>query len=259
MIQVAARALDIPVEKVHISETSTDKVPNTSPTWASVQSDLNGMAVKNACDKIVERLASAAYLERVDLSAHGFYATPNVGYNFVNASGSPFNYFVWGAACSEVEIDVLTGDYYVRRTDIVMDLGESLNPTIDIGQIEGAFVQGLGWSTLEEIVWFDNGFQFTKGPGTYKIPSFNDVPVDFRVSLFEGSSNKKAIYSSKGVGEPPFFLGSTVLFAIKNACQAARLDAGLPDEYFTLRAPATAERIRLACVDNFTSQFKKKQ
>merc|ERR1711862_591759 len=223
-------------------------------------SDLNGMAVKNACDKIVERLApfkekypeytweklvSAAYLERVDLSAHGFYATPNVGYNFVNASGSPFNYFVWGAACSEVEIDVLTGDYYVRRTDI--------------GQIEGAFVQGLGWSTLEEIVWFDNGFQFTKGPGTYKIPSFNDVPVDFRVSLFEGSSNKKAIYSSKGVGEPPFFLGSTVLFAIKNACQAARLDAGLPDEYFTLRAPATAERIRLACVDNFTSQFEKKQ
>ena len=237
ILQVAARAFGIPVEKVHISETSTDKVPNTSPTAASVQSDLNGMAVLNACEKILERLApirekhpdyswerlvGAAYFARVDLSAHGFYATPNVGYDFSKGEGTPFNYFVWGAACSEVEIDVLTGDYFVRRTDIVMDLGESLNPAIDIGQIEGAFVQGLGWCTLEEIVWFDSGFQFTKGPGTYKIPSFNDVPVDFRVTLLKDSANKKAIHSSKGVGEPPFFLGASVLFAIKQACRAAR-------------------------------------
>lgn len=273
IVQIAARTLNIPVERVHISETSTDKVPNTSPTAASVQSDLNGMAVKIACDKIIERLApikekhpdysweklvSAAYFDRIDLSAHGFYATPNVGYNFADATGSPFNYFVWGAACSEVEIDVLSGDYYVRRTDIVMDLGESLNPSIDIGQIEGGFVQGLGWCTLEEVVWFDNGYQFTRGPGNYKIPSFNDVPVDFRVSLLKDSSNKKAIYSSKGVGEPPFFLGSSVLFAIKNACRSARIDANLPDEFFTLQAPATAERIRLACADTFTNQFSKK-
>merc|ERR1712137_338372 len=272
MCQVAARALGVPVENVHISETSTDKVPNTSPTAASVQSDLNGMAVKIACEKITERLkplrekypdyswqklVSTAYFDRIDLSAHGFYATPNVGYNFADASGSPFNYFVWGAACSEVEIDVLTGDYYVRRTDIVMDLGESLNPAIDIGQIEGAFVQGLGWCTLEEIVWFDNGVQFTKGPGTYKIPSFNDVPVDFRVTLLKDSANKKAIHSSKGVGEPPFFLGASVLFAIKQACRSARLDANLPDEFFSLQAPATAERIRLACADSFTKQFEK--
>merc|ERR1712137_566090 len=271
MCQVAARALGVPVENVHISETSTDKVPNTSPTAASVQSDLNGMAVKIACEKITERLkplrekypdyswqklVSTAYFDRIDLSAHGFYATPNVGYNFADASGSPFNYFVWGAACSEVEIDVLTGDYYVRRTDIVMDLGESLNPAIDIGQIEGAFVQGLGWCTLEEIVWFDNGVQFTKGPGTYKIPSFNDVPVDFRVHLLSDSQNKRAIHSSKGSGEPPFFLASSVLFAIKEACSSARSDAGLDNQSWKLNCPATAERIRNACVDDFTRQFQ---
>ena len=228
------------------------------------------MAVLNACEQIVERLAPvrekfpehtweqlilAAYFDRVDLSAHGFYATPDVGYNFATSEGTPFNYFVWGAACSEVEIDVLTGDFYVRRADILMDLGQSLNPAIDIGQIEGAYVQGLGWSTLEEVVWLDNGFQFTRGPGTYKIPSFNDVPVDFRVTLLKDSYNQKAVYSSKGVGEPPFFLGASALFAIKQACRSARLDAKLPDDYFALSAPATSEKIRLACQDSFTQQF----
>ena len=237
IIQIVSHAFKIPIDKIHLSETSTDKVPNTSPTAASVQSDINGMAVLNACNQIIDRLApikqqypehsweqliTTAYLNRIDLSAHGFYATPDVGYNFLDGSGTPFNYFVWGAACSEVEVDCLTGDYHVLRTDILMDLGESLNPAIDIGQIEGAFIQGLGWCTLEEIVWFDNGFQFTRGPGTYKIPSFNDVPVDFRVSLLKDSKNQRAIHSSKGVGEPPFFLGASVLFAIKEACRSAR-------------------------------------
>jgi len=273
MAQIAAKALGVPMSSVHISETSTDKVANTGPTAASVQSDLNGMAVLDACEQIKKRLAPVyemyphasfreialkAHLDRVNLSANGFYSTPNVGYEFGHdgiGTGQPFHYFSFGAACSEVEIDCLTGDHQILRTDILMDVGESLNPAIDIGQIEGAFIQGVGWCTLEELVFFPNGFLFTRGPSTYKIPSFNDIPIDFRVSLLSDAPNSRAIHSSKGVGEPPLFLSASVFFAIKDAIMAARKDTNL-EGFFNLDCPATCERIRMACEDSFTAQFK---
>ncbi|KAK7066585.1 hypothetical protein SK128_003644, partial [Halocaridina rubra] len=186
MIQVAARVLKISAEKIFIGETSSDKVPNTSPTAASVSSDLNGMAVKNACEAIYHRLepfiaknpkgswedwVKAAYFDRISLSATGFYKTPDItSFDFVKQTGNHFNYFTFGAAVSEVEIDCLTGDHSILRTDIVMDVGESLNPAIDIGQIEGAFMQGVGLCTLEELRYSPDGELLTRGPGAYKIP-----------------------------------------------------------------------------------------
>lgn len=167
----------------------------------------------------------------------------------------PFNYFCYGAALSEVEIDCLTGDMMVRRTDICMDVGESLNPAIDVGQVEGAFVQGMGWVALEELKWGDTdhswirpGHLFTKGPGAYKIPSVNDIPPDFRVSLLKNSNNPRAVYSSKAVGEPPFVLANSVFCAIKDAVRAARVAAG-HTPYVYVDSPATPERIRMACAD----------
>jgi len=233
---------------------------------------MNGMAVLDACQQINKRLAPykeknpaatfkeltlIAHMDRVNLSANGFYATPDVGYIFEPngvGKGVPFNYFNYGAACSEVEIDCLTGDYTINRTDILMDVGDSLNPAIDIGQIEGAFVQGVGWCTLEELVTFPNGYIFTRGPSTYKIPSFNDIPIDFRVSLLSDAPNSRAIHSSKGVGEPPLFLSASVFFAIQDAVKAARLENNL-GEFHGLDSPATCERIRVACEDTFTAQF----
>ncbi|CAK9809030.1 Xanthine dehydrogenase [Anthophora quadrimaculata] len=270
MIQVASRSLKINPEKIHIMETATDKVPNTSATAASVGSDLNGMAVMNACEKIMKRLRpvidkmpngtweewiTAAYMERINLSATSFYKTPGIGYSFETNSGNPFNYFTYGVACSEVEIDCLTGDHQVLQTDIVMDLGQSLNPAIDIGQIEGAFIQGYGLFTLEEMVYLRNGAVFSKGPGAYKLPGFTDIPKIFNVSLLKNSSNPRAVYSSKAVGEPPLFLASSVFFAIREAIKSAREEYGLKG-YFQLDAPATAARIRLACVDELTSKIE---
>ncbi|EGC38870.1 hypothetical protein DICPUDRAFT_96745 [Dictyostelium purpureum] len=272
MIQIAARAFGIPVKDVFISETSTDKVANTTPTAASVSSDLNGMAVLDACQNILKRLEPLkeknpnmtfkqlcieAFVQRVNLSSNGFYATPNVGYVFKDGGvgeGTPFNYFNFGAACSEVEIDVLTGDHTVLRSDVILDVGDSLNPTIDIGQVEGAFVQGMGWSCTEEVVTFPTGYLFTRGPSTYKIPGFNDVPLEFNVSLLNDAPNPKAIHSSKGVGEPPLFLGSSVYFAIRQAITAARKETNLND-WFDLPSPATCERIRTSCLDSFIYQF----
>ncbi|XP_069464776.1 xanthine dehydrogenase/oxidase-like [Ambystoma mexicanum] len=266
MVQVASRALGIPASKVHISETSTNTVPNTSPTAASASSDLNGMAVYNACQTILERLepykssnpngsweewVSAAYLDRVSLSATGFYKTHVTGYNFETGQGKPFNYFTYGVACSEVEIDCLTGDHKNLRTDIVMDVGMSLNPAIDIGQIEGGFVQGLGLFTMEELRYSPEGSLYTRGPGMYKIPGFGDIATEFNVSLLRDSPNSKAIYSSKAVGEPPLFLAASIFFAIKDAIHSARNEVGLTGP-FRLDSPATPERIRVACVDNFT-------
>jgi len=275
IVQIAARALNVPVDSVFIAETATDKVANTTPTAASVSSDMNGMAVLDACEQINARLlplreknpqltfkqlVSLAHNERVNLSANGFYATPNVGYAFKDGGvgdGIPFNYFNYGAACAEVEIDVLTGDSSTLRADVILDVGDSLNPTIDIGQVEGAFIQGMGWSTMEEIVTFQpSGYQFTRGPSTYKIPGFNDIPIQFNVSLLSDSPNPKAIHSSKGVGEPPLFLGSSVYFAIREAISASRSETKLND-WFDLPSPATCERIRNTCVDNFTLQFTK--
>ncbi|EPS65688.1 hypothetical protein M569_09089, partial [Genlisea aurea] len=205
--QVAASCFDIPLSAVFISETSTDKVPNASPTAASASSDLYGAAVLDACEQIKARmepiarnhdfgsfaeLANACFLERIDLSAHGFYITPDIGFDWKIGKGIPFRYHTVGAAFAEVEIDALTGDFHTRRADVILDLGFSLNPAIDIGQIEGAFVQGLGWVALEELKWGDPkhawirpGFLHTCGPGTYKIPSVNDVPFEFNVSLLK--------------------------------------------------------------------------
>ncbi|KAK3150156.1 hypothetical protein QOZ80_3AG0229370 [Eleusine coracana subsp. coracana] len=274
--QVAASFFNIPLSSVFISETSTDKVPNASPTAASASSDLYGAAVLDACQQIKARmepeasrgtynsfaeLAQACYLKRVDLSAHGFYATPDIGFDWATGKGSPFLYFTYGAAFAEVEVDTLTGDFHTRTADIVMDLGFSINPAIDIGQIEGAFIQGLGWVALEELKWGDAyhkwiqpGHLFTCGPGSYKIPCVNDIPLNFKVSLLKGVPNPKVIHSSKAVGEPPFFLGSAVLFAIKDAIFAARSEEGYPD-WFPLDNPATPERIRMACVDFITKKF----
>ncbi|EGG20479.1 xanthine dehydrogenase [Cavenderia fasciculata] len=284
IIQIAAKELGVPVEKVYVSETSTDKVANTAPTAASVSSDMNGMATLDACKQINQRLeplrqrfpnysfaqlTTQAFVERINLSANGYYATPNVGYLFKDGGvgeGTPFNYFNYGCSVSEVEIDTLTGDHTILQSDIIMDVGDSLNPTIDIGQVEGAFIQGVGLTTLEEVVTFKpSGYQFTRGPSTYKIPGFNDIPIIFNVSLFGDAPNPKAIHSSKGVGEPPLFLGSSVFFAIREAIIASRQEQKLVDnngnnvvaEFLHLESPATCERIRNACIDRFTKQFTK--
>lgn len=274
--QVAASAFNIPLSSVFISETSTDKVPNTSPTAASASSDVYGAAVLDACEQIKARmepvalkhnfssfaeLAGACYMQRIDLSAHGFYITPDIGFDWTTGKGNPFNYHTYGAAFAEVEIDTLTGDFHTRTANIILDLGYSINPAIDVGQIEGAFVQGLGWVAIEELKWGDAehkwippGCLYTSGPGSYKIPSMNDVPFKFSVSLLKGHPNVKAIHSSKAVGEPPFFLASAVFFAIKDAIIAARAEVG-HHEWFPLDNPATPERIRMACLDEFSTRF----
>jgi xanthine dehydrogenase/oxidase len=164
----------------------------------------------------------------------------------------PFNYFSQGVVCTEVELDTLTGDHCVLRADILMDVGSSMSPAIDVGQVEGAFVQGQGWCTLEELVWAKNGGMFTRGPGAYKLPSASDAPREFNVSLLSNHPNPRVVHSSKGVGEPPFFLGGSVLLALKQAVYAARRTS----DFFVLHCPATAERLRMACEDRFTDQFK---
>ncbi|KAK3580014.1 hypothetical protein CHS0354_001675 [Potamilus streckersoni] len=229
------------------------------------------MAVIDACTKLMEKLEPvmkenskgnweewimAAYMKRISLSATGFYQTPDLGYDFATNTGQPYNYFSFGAASSEVELDCLTGDHQVLRTDIVMDVGVSLNPAIDIGQIEGGFIQGYGLMMMEQQKMSPTGYLFTRGPGTYKIPGFGDIPVEFNVSLLKGSVNKKAVYSSKAIGEPPLFLAASVFFAVKDAILAARTDAGYGDN-FRLVSPATPERIRMTCKDQFTEQFPK--
>nr|XP_046237719.1 xanthine dehydrogenase/oxidase isoform X2 [Scatophagus argus] len=266
MVQVASRVLGIPCSKIHITETSTNTVPNTSPTAASASSDLNGAAVQNACEILMKRLESyktknpkgswedwvrAAYFDRVNLSANGFYKTPDLGYDFDSNSGRAFSYFSYGVACSEVEIDCLTGAHKNLSSTIVMDVGHSLNPAIDIGQVEGAFMQGLGLFTLEELHYSPQGVLLTRGPGSYKIPAFGDIPTHLTVSLLRDAPNDKAIFASKAVGEPPLFLAASVFYAIKDAISAARAESGLSGP-FRLDSPASAERTRNACCDRFT-------
>lgn len=270
--QVAASELGVALEKVFISETATDKVPNASPTAASASSDMYGMAVKRACEQLNENLAPSkvdlgpeatweqvvhhAWFNRVSLSATGFYRTPEldaVNLGEAGASGRPFYYFTNGAAVSEIEIDILTGEYKVLRTDISMDVGRPLNPAIDVGQIEGAFIQGLGWCTMEEVVrgsshvhkWIKEGQTFTLGPGTYKIPGFGDIPRDFRVKVLNTYNEKDTIHSSKAIGEPPLFLAASVFFAIRDAILCSRLDRN-QNGWFELDSPATVERIKMA-------------
>jgi xanthine dehydrogenase/oxidase len=285
MCQVAATELGVPLEKVFIAETATDKVANSSPSAASASTDMYGMAVLDACKQLSSRLSAVrlqfpesitvsweelvekAWFDRVDLTAHGFYRTPEldtVDLSKPGASGRPFFYYTNGAAVSCVEIDTLTGHHSVLSTHIVMDVGRSLNPALDIGQIEGGFVQGMGWCTMEEVVrggvkgthsWLHPGQMHTLGPGAYKIPGFSDIPLEFSVRVLEGVRNEKdTIHSSKAIGEPPLFLASSVFFAIRHAISSAREEEGL-DGWFELDSPATVERIRSACADFITKRL----
>uniref|UniRef100_A0A3Q2NRT4 Xanthine dehydrogenase n=1 Tax=Fundulus heteroclitus TaxID=8078 RepID=A0A3Q2NRT4_FUNHE len=264
MVQVASRVLGIPCARIYVSETSTNTVANTSPTAASASSDLNGAAVLNACQTLLKRLEPyrtqnpkgswedwVSRTKDINLSANGFYRTPDLGYDFDTNSGRVFNYYSYGVACSEVEIDCLTGTHKNLSTTIVMDVGHSLNPAIDVGQVEGGFMQGLGLFTLEELHYSPRGVLLTRGPGSYKIPAFGDIPTQLTVSLLRDAPNDKAIFASKAVGEPPLFLASSVFYAIKDAVRAARAESGMTGP-FRLDSPASAERIRTACCDRFT-------
>jgi xanthine dehydrogenase large subunit len=274
--QVVAEIFGIDVETVRITATTTGKVPNTSPTAASSGTDLNGMAAKAAADTIKSRmiayavklwkvpkarvvfidgavtagnermtfgeLAKACHLARISLSSTGFYATPKIHWDRAKAKGRPFLYFAYGAACSEVTIDTFTGEMKVNRVDILHDVGKSLNPAIDIGQIEGAFVQGMGWLTTEELVFDEKGRLRTHAPSTYKIPCASDVPADFRVALYESKGNREdTICRSKAVGEPPLMLGISVWAAIYDAVASLK-----PGQAPPLDAPATPENIMRA-------------
>ncbi|KAI0173247.1 xanthine dehydrogenase [Hypoxylon sp. FL1284] len=279
MCQVAAEELGVSVDQIFNKDSQTDQVANPSPTAASSGSDLNGMAVKNACDQLNERLAPyrkkfgpdtpmtviahAAYRDRVNLAANGHWKMPRIGYKWGNYKDPlpMYYYFTQGVAITEVELDVLTGDHTVLRTDIMMDVGRSINPSIDYGQIEGAFVQGQGLFTMEESLWTREGELFTRGPGTYKIPGFSDIPQIFNVSMLKHDSSGNAIswkhlrsiQSSKGIGEPPLFLGSTVFFALREAVRAAREMNGVK-EPLVLNAPATAEKLRLSIGDDLVKR-----
>lgn len=275
MCMVAAQALQVPLADVHISETGTNTVVNTSSTAASASSDLNGYAIFNACEQINERLqpyrekmpnatmkelAHAAYFDRVNLSANGFYRTPDIGYVWGENTGQMFYYFTQGVAAAEVQIDTLTGDWTPLRADIKMDVGRSINPAIDYGQIEGAFIQGQGLFTTEESLWHRGSGQiFTKGPGAYKIPGFRDIPQIFNVSLLKDVNweNLRTIQRSRGVGEPPLFMGSAVFFAIRDALKAARAQYGVTD-VLELQSPATPERIRVSCADPIVERARVK-
>ncbi|MFN4141458.1 xanthine dehydrogenase molybdopterin binding subunit [Aestuariivirga sp.] len=271
--QVVAEEFGIAPAAVRITATTTGKVPNTSATAASSGADLNGMAAKQAAATIRKRLtdfaarnwkvpksrirfedgqvlignrsiafgdlARQAHIARISLSSTGYYATPKIAWDRAKAKGRPFFYFAYGAACSEVTVDTLTGEMRVDRVDILHDVGRSLNPALDIGQVEGGFVQGMGWLTVEELVYDAQGRLRTHAPSTYKIPCASDVPADFRVSLFESRGNKEnTIYRSKAVGEPPLMLGISVWTAVFDAI------AGLkPGEIPRLDAPATPEAI----------------
>ncbi|KAJ2007210.1 hypothetical protein H4R26_000926, partial [Coemansia thaxteri] len=273
MAMVAAETLGLPLSAVFISETATNTASNTSPTAASASSDLNGMAVYNACKVLAGRLqpyrermagepfaniAKAAYLDRCNLTATGHYCTPDIGFEWAEKKGRQFFYFTQGVAIAEVELDTLTGSHTTLRVDIIMDIGRSLNKALDIGQIEGAFAQGMGWTTSEEFLYFpDSGRVYTQGPGTYKIPSAMDIPRDFRIQLLEdGDTSKlKTIFSSKGVGEPPLFLGASVFFALRDAVLAKRREEGITAPLH-MESPATPETLRLACEDKLVQEAR---
>ncbi|XP_075385060.1 aldehyde oxidase 2-like [Tenrec ecaudatus] len=269
MLQVASRELKIPMSSMHVCETSTATVPNTIATAASVGSDVNGKAVQNACQILLKRLepimkkhpggtweewVEAAFAKRISLSATGYFRGYKAFMDWEKGEGDPFPYYVYGAACSEVEIDCLTGAHRKIRTDIVMDACCSLNPAIDIGQIEGAFIQGMGLYTTEELNYSPEGILHSRGPDEYKIPTVTDIPEEFNVSLLPSSHTPLTIYSSKGLGESGMFLGSSVFFAIADAVAAARRERDIAQD-FTVRSPATPEWVRMACADRFTEMI----
>ncbi|MFI8961962.1 xanthine dehydrogenase molybdopterin binding subunit [Streptomyces sp. NPDC053493] len=280
MLQVAATTLGIPLHKVRLAPTRTDKVPNTSATAASAGADLNGAAVKNACEQLRERLLQVAatqlgahasdvrivegvaralgadqelawddlvrtaYFQRVQLSAAGFYRTEGLHWDAKTFRGSPFKYFAHGAAAAEVEVDGFTGAYRVRRVDIVHDVGDSLSPLIDIGQVEGGFVQGAGWLTLEDMRWDasdgpQRGRLLTQAASTYKLPSFSEMPEEFHVRLLENATEEGAVYGSKAVGEPPLMLA----FSVREALRQAAAAFGPGGNAVELASPATPEAV----------------
>jgi xanthine dehydrogenase large subunit len=253
--QIVAEELRIPLERVHITATSTGKVPNTSPTAASSGTDINGEAARAACRVLKERLAPfreklpdasfaqlarEAFLARVPLSATGYWRTPEIHFDRERFQGEPFYYFAYGAAVSEVVIDTLTGESRLLRADLLHDVGRSLNPAIDRGQVEGGFIQGMGWLTMEELVWDANGALATHAPSTYKIPVASDCPREFNVWLWERGENRRDVaYRSKAVGEPPLMLALSVFHAIYDAIGSTSNSR----EPVPLEAPATPESI----------------
>ena len=272
--QVAASRFGVNVSAVKITATDTGKVPNTSATAASSGTDLNGMAVQAACDTIRDRITAhlaqvhkvtpeavtfadgmvrigdeqvtfaeavmSAYLARVSLSSTGFYKTPDIEWDRITGRGSPFFYFAYGAAVTEVVIDTLTGENRILRADILHDAGASLNPALDIGQIEGGYVQGAGWLTTEELVWDDQGTLKTHAPSTYKIPAISDRPDIFNVALWDQPNPAQTVYRSKAVGEPPLMLGISAFMALSDAVRACGAT------YADLQTPATAEAVLTA-------------
>ena len=281
MLQVAATALGLPLSAVRLAPTRTDKVPNTSATAASSGADLNGGAVKNACEQIKGRLAEIAamrlnvhpddvrfhdgivtgladkdekipfadlvhdaYFRRVQLWAAGFYRTSGLHWDAKTMHGSPFKYFAYGVAACEVEVDGFTGAYRQRRVDIVHDVGDSLSPLVDLGQVEGGFVQGAGWLTLEDLRWDTSdrpsrGRLATQAASTYKLPSFSEMPEDFRVTLLEQATEDGVVYGSKAVGEPPLMLG----FSVREALREAVAAFGPAGHCVDLGCPSTPEQV----------------
>ncbi|MES2924896.1 MAG: xanthine dehydrogenase molybdopterin binding subunit [Verrucomicrobiota bacterium] len=279
ILGIAMRELGLPASSIRLMHTRTDKVPNTSATAASSGSDLNGMAVADACRQLRERLiplaaeilqcsesavtfgdgqvhgsagisipfnslTSTAYTRRIQLSAAGFYATPDLEWDWAVGKGKPFHYYAFGAAVSEVEIDGFTGMHHVRRVDILHDVGDSLNPAIDRGQIEGGFVQGMGWLTSEELKWNLEGKLLTHSASTYAIPAFSDAPLDFRVALLTEAKQPNTIHGSKAVGEPPLMLAISVREAIRDAVGNFK-----PGTEFILASPCTGEAVKMLIVN----------
>ena len=277
MAQVCADGLGISTQLVRVTGTDTQKVPNASATSASSGADINGEAIMNATLQMRERLkpvaarmlgceadevtfagdhahgggksvgwkalAKQAWLDRVGLSVTGFYMTPEIQYDFTTLNGRAFYYYCYGAAVTEVEIDTRTGEWWLKAVDIVHDAGKSINPAIDKGQIEGAYVQGMGWLTMEECIWDKKGKLLTHGPSTYKIPVAGDVPEHLKISLFDNHNVKPTPFQSKAVGEPPLMLALSSYFALRDAVSASANHQTVVH----MNAPATPERILLAC------------
>tara|TARA_A100001035_G_scaffold110775_1_gene86883 strand:- start:270 stop:2561 length:2292 start_codon:yes stop_codon:yes gene_type:complete len=269
---IVSRVLHLSSDQIRVTATNTDKVPNTSPTAASSGTDLNGMAAARAAETLLSRLmehaekdlgalepglhdgwlvsggervmsfkalVDSAYRARISLSATGFYRTPKLDYDLDRRWGDPFFYYAFGAALSEVHVDGRTGEYHVEQVDILHDVGNSLNEAVDRGQIEGGFIQGMGWLTTEELLWNDAGRLMSASPSTYKIPTAHDLPKTFNVSLFERANEAPTIYRSKAVGEPPLMLAISVWCALKDACASVCRYKVSPD----LSVPATPEQV----------------
>ena len=284
--QLVANEFGLPFEKVKISSTNTSKVPNTSASAASSTTDLNGAAALNAVSKIkknlekfiklkynissnnviyekglikiknksfnFKKIINEAYLNRISLSSSGFYSTPKIKFNKKNFVGRPFLYFCYGAAVTEVTIDTLTGENVIDQVDILHDAGKAINPALELGQIEGGFVQGQGWLTMEEVNWNSNGKITTISPSTYKIPAVADMPKKFNVEIYkEGINKEKVVNKSKTTGEPPLMLAMSVFYAIKDAIASAGKYKVAP----ILDAPATPEKI-LMSIKNLKNKIK---